>query len=106
MNKVKFVPINYWNKEIMGLGDSPTPEQWAEVEAIAKKLNDKYIGDNVCELHPDKVQKVVIGLFNKWVDIQIVPSDTCGCYNAMSKLAALRNYESLMLNDGRLYSRE
>src|SRR5687768_10864970 len=100
MNKITFVPISFWDRITMMNDPNPTPEQWAEVEKVCKLLNDKYISDAICNIHPDKEQKIVVGLFNGFVDIQIVPSDTCGCYDAMLKLAEIRNYESLTLNNG------
>lgn len=100
MNKLKFVAISYWNKSKMALTDAPTPEQWAEVEEVADKLNQKYLTNEGCAIHPDRVQKFCVGLFNDYVDLQIVKSDTCQCHDIVEQMIAIRNYETFMLNPG------
>jgi hypothetical protein len=98
MNKIKFVGISYWNKETMSLTDSPTPEQWAELDEVVNQLNQKYLTLKGCDIHPDRVQKLMVGLFNNYVDIQIVKSDTCQCQKIVEDLIAIRNYETFMQN--------
>lgn len=98
MNKLKFVPVNYWNKSTMTLSDSPTKEQWDEVEEITNKLNLKYQMAQGCRFHPDRVQKFMVGLFNDYIDIQIVKADTCMCHDIVSRMIEIRNDEMFILN--------
>jgi hypothetical protein len=98
MNKIKFVGISYWNKETMTLEGPPTPEQWAELDEVVSVLNQKYMTVPGCSIHPEKVQKLVVGLFNNYVDIQVQRTDTCPCHEIVNTLLAIRNYEMFMLN--------
>lgn len=98
IGKIKFVGVSYWNKETMTLTDAPTAEQWAELDEVVDKLNQKYLTVQGCNIHPDRVQKLVVGLFNNYVDIQVVKSDTCQCHDIVETLLAIRNYEMFMQN--------
>lgn len=98
MNKIKFVAINYWNKETMTLSVNPTQEQWAEVEAITKNLNEKYQFESGCKIHPDQIHEIVVGLFNNYIDIQVQKKDTCGCQKIVEKLLSIRDTETALLN--------
>src|ERR1700681_1140487 len=101
MDKLKFVSIGYWDKKTMNLGDSPTPEQWAQVEAICNTLNAKYKFEEGCNIHPDTEQKFYVNLFNGLIDIQIQKSETCRCYKMLERMGEIRNNESETLNPQR-----
>jgi len=103
MSTLLFEATSYWDKSTMSPGDSPTPDQWDELKTIVKSLNEKYTTVKGCFRHPDIVQKIAVGLFNGFVDIQIIPSQTCQCHEMMVELVKLRNLESLALNDGKPY---
>lgn len=98
MNKIKFVAINYWNKATMQLGQEVTPEQWKEIDDLAANLTEKYAHHHGCAIHPEQDQKIVVGWFNGFVDLQIVKADTCQCPKMVEDLIAIRNYEMVMLN--------
>lgn len=99
MNKLKFVPANYWNKKTMMISDSPTNEQWKELQLITDKLDSKYINDIGCPIHPYITQKILVGIFNGFIDLQITPPETCGCYETMLRLSKIRNTETELLNN-------
>jgi hypothetical protein len=98
MNKIKFVPSHYWNKETMTLESANTAEQWQQVKDVCNNLNTKYATEQGCRMHPDRQQVIQLGLFNKFVDIQIQRDDTCCCHDIVEKLINIRNIELLLLN--------
>jgi len=98
MNKIKFVPSHYWDKKTMTLESATTEEQWQQVQDICNDLNNKYKLEASCIFHPYKKQEIQLGLFNKFVDIQIKKSDTCCCHDIVEKLINIRNTELLRLN--------
>ncbi len=51
-----------------------------------------------CKFHLNRMQKFVIGLFNDFVDIQIVKADTCMCHEIVSIMIEIRNDDMFILN--------
>ena len=85
----------------MSLGDSPTKDQWAEVESVCNILNAKYHFERSCNIHPETIQKFSVGIFNGLIDIQIQRADTCNCFEMLERMAVIRNNESETLNPQR-----
>ena len=98
MNKIKFQPSHYYNNETMSPESEVLDNEWKLVEYICNSLNDKYKIEKGCTIHPDRKQIIQLGLFNKFVDIQIQKSDTCCCHDIVEKLINIRNTELLLLN--------
>ncbi len=98
MSKIKFVPSHYWDKKTMTTESGNTKEQWQQVQNVCNKLNNKYKLEQGCRMHSDREQVIQLGLFNKFVDIQIQKSDTCCCHDIVEKLINIRNTELLLLN--------
>lgn len=97
---IQFVNMGFWDKETMDISDSPTPEQLAQVDKICHRLSQKYYTDKVCELHPDKIQKVTAYLRNGLLSLLVAPNDTCRCYDAKVALDKIAQFEAITYNQG------
>ena len=73
-------------------------EQWQQVQDVCNELNRKYKIEQGCKIHPDREQNIQVGLFNKYIDIQIAKSDTCCCHDIVERLIEIRNTELIGLN--------
>ena len=86
----------------MGLSDAPTPEQWAQVEKVAKDLTARYSLEEGCRFHPSQIHQIRVGLFNGHVDLQVLKAETCCCNDVVERLLKIRNDEWVRLNPTRL----
>ena len=59
---IKFISTSYWDRDEMTIGQKINKEQWAKVEAVVKRLNEKYFTVTVCPLHPDHEQRLSVRL--------------------------------------------
>lgn len=100
MGNLKFFTIGYWDKQTMTPDDSPTSEQRNKVDMICDSLNQKYYTHKICDIHPDKIQKLSVSLRNGLLSILVVPDDTCNCYEALEELNKIADYEIKMYNQG------
>lgn len=96
MQKIKFIPSHFWDKQTMKLDSIVSNEQWQKVENICAALNKKYYLDDGCLIHAEFEQIISVGLFNNFIDLQI--DKTCRCEIIVDRLIQIRNTELLELN--------
>lgn len=98
MGTIKFIPIGYWNKKTMKLGEPPSAKDFSNLRKLCNRLTGKYAGIEVCKKHPEKEVRILVNVHNQYIDFNFAPADTCGCYDAMLFMAKIRDYETLMHN--------